>query len=186
MPLRRTDVVERALDLLDEVGFPDLTMRRLALELGVQPGALYWHFESKQSLLAAVAEAILADVEPVPAEGTWREQLAVWAEHLRQALCRRRDGAEVVASVLAMRTADVDPARGAEVVLLGAGLAPAQARLAAVNLSHFVLGHSVDAQGHAFMVRFGVAAEEDRIPPAEVFGYGVRMMLLGLQRLVEG
>ena len=32
---RRADVVARALDILGEVGLPDLTMRRLGAELGV-------------------------------------------------------------------------------------------------------------------------------------------------------
>ena len=35
-------------------------MRRLGSELGLQPGALYHHFPSKQALLAAVADKVLA------------------------------------------------------------------------------------------------------------------------------
>ena len=57
---RRDDVVARALRVLDDHGLADLTMRRLGTELGVQPSALYHHFPSKQVLLAAVADEILA------------------------------------------------------------------------------------------------------------------------------
>ncbi len=181
MPLRRQDVVQQALELLDDVGFPDLTMRRLASALGVQPGALYWHVENKQSLLAAVAEAVLAQVGPVPPHAPWPEQLRVWADQLRQALCRYRDGAEVVASVLATRTASVDPAAQAAEILRGAGMPSAQARIAGVNLLHFVLGHSVDAQGHAFMVQFGVAdSAEDEQCAADVFAAGLDIWMAGL------
>ena len=44
MQLHKRDVVEAAAALLDEYGIADLTMRRLARELSVSPGALYWHF----------------------------------------------------------------------------------------------------------------------------------------------
>lgn len=181
MPLRRPDVIAQALQVLDEVGFPDLTMRRLASALGVQPGALYWHFDDKQTLLTAVAEEILAQAGAVPADAPWDERLAVWAEELRVALCRYRDGAEVVASVLAMRTATVDPAEQAAEILRAAGWPPGPARVLGVNLLHFVLGHSVDAQGHAFMVQFGVADSRDERSPAEVFAAGLEVWLAGLR-----
>ena len=181
MPLSRPEVVAQALDLLDEVGFPDLTMRRLASALGVQPGALYWHFDDKQTLLAAVAEEILAQADPPSPGAPWEERLAAWAEQLRVALCRYRDGAEVVASVLAMRTAAVDPAGQAAEILRSAGWPEGSARVLGVNLLHFVLGHCVDAQGHAFMVQFGVADCADEQSPAEVFAAGLDVWLAGLR-----
>ncbi|MFS0702718.1 TetR family transcriptional regulator, partial [Cellulomonas sp. 179-A 4D5 NHS] len=68
MALTRAQVVAAALEILDEYGLGDLTMRRLAGSLGVQPGALYWHVANKQALLAEVADAIVAEL-PVPASG---------------------------------------------------------------------------------------------------------------------
>ncbi len=59
MRLTRDQVVGVALDLLDEVGLDNLTMRRLAAALGVKNGATYWHFPSKQALLEAMADAML-------------------------------------------------------------------------------------------------------------------------------
>ncbi len=71
MAHRRQDVVEHAIAVLDAYGLGDLSMRRLGAELGVQPSALYHHFKDKQTLLAAVADEILARGErPVP-EGDW-------------------------------------------------------------------------------------------------------------------
>ena len=60
MAHRRQDVVEHAIAVLDAYGLADLSMRRLGAELGVQPSALYHHFTDKQTLLAAVADEILA------------------------------------------------------------------------------------------------------------------------------
>src|SRR4051812_46795577 len=57
----RDDVVEAALRILDDYGLPDLTMRRLAASLDVQPSALYWHFPNKQALLAELADRIVAN-----------------------------------------------------------------------------------------------------------------------------
>ena len=80
----REDVVARALEVLDEYGLTDLTMRRLGAELGVQPSALYHHFPNKQSLLAAVADEILVrGARPLP-EREWDEQVRAVCERLRE------------------------------------------------------------------------------------------------------
>ena len=54
------DVARAALRILDDDGLADLTMRRLATRLDVQPSALYWHFPNKQSLLAELSDRIVA------------------------------------------------------------------------------------------------------------------------------
>ena len=59
MQLHKRDLVAKATEVLDNYGIADLTMRRLARELDVSPGALYWHFANKQELLGAVADRIL-------------------------------------------------------------------------------------------------------------------------------
>ena len=64
MALTRRAIVEAGLRILDEYGLGDLSMRRVADALGVQAGALYYHVPNKQSLLAAVADEILAAQPP--------------------------------------------------------------------------------------------------------------------------
>ena len=69
--LRRSDVVDTALQILARVGLPDLTMRAIGTELGVQQSALYHHFANKQAVLAAVALFLLLQALPTfaaPAE----------------------------------------------------------------------------------------------------------------------
>ncbi len=51
-------------------------MRKLATRLGVQAGALYWHFAGKQSLLDAMADRFPEDFAADLPAGSWDEQLA--------------------------------------------------------------------------------------------------------------
>jgi AcrR family transcriptional regulator len=80
--LDRDTVVARALALVDAEGLEALTIRRLAVDLGVTPMALYWHFRNKDELLDALVEHLLGTVRlpalpAVPAVGgrDWAEQL---------------------------------------------------------------------------------------------------------------
>ena len=64
--LSREVVADRALVIADAEGIEAVTIRRLATELGVTPMALYWHFRTKEDLLAGLADRVL-DAVVVPA-----------------------------------------------------------------------------------------------------------------------
>jgi TetR/AcrR family tetracycline transcriptional repressor len=193
--LSREQVLGHALAILDQYGFADLSMRRLATSLGVQPGALYWHFANKQTLLTAVAEAILSPRPPVcvptgsagtgSAPTAWEPAVRTWACGLREALLSHRDGAEVVASVLAVRPATLDPAGEIAAVLMAHAMAAAQARAAGMALLHFVIGHTVDEQGNAAMAEFGVAQAVDT-EAQERFAAGLDLFVAGLGVRLSG
>lgn len=53
--LSRTRIVDAAVDAVEEVGYEGLALRSLARRLDVTAPALYDHFDSKSSLLGAVA-----------------------------------------------------------------------------------------------------------------------------------
>jgi len=73
-PLHRTEIVDAALQLLDDEGLGALTMRRLGGELGVEGMALYRHFPNKDALVDAVAAHLLDLVElPDPETVKWRQ-----------------------------------------------------------------------------------------------------------------
>lgn len=97
--LERQQIVRTALALLDEVGFSGLTLRKLAERLHVKAAALYWHFESKQDLIDAMALAImLGEIDRfTPKSVLWQDMLADIARVNRRALTRYRDGAQVIA-----------------------------------------------------------------------------------------
>ncbi len=74
--LSRSAVVDRALALADSEGVDALTIRRIAQELGVTPMALYWHFRSKEELIAAVADRIWGEIHTdVDPSSHWSLQL---------------------------------------------------------------------------------------------------------------
>ncbi|OFE16875.1 hypothetical protein BA895_03915 [Humibacillus sp. DSM 29435] len=97
MALTREQVVETAVDLLRRYGLGDLSMRRLARELGVAPGAIYWHVDSKQELIVEVA-AVLWEQVPAPSLHLPAGEAVVgYTRALRAALVTVPDGADVVA-----------------------------------------------------------------------------------------
>lgn len=169
MPPTRHDrhsVVATALRLLDEVGLPDLSMRRLATELDVQPSALYWHFASKQELLAAVADSILRTVPEPDA----RTPVPEVARSIRDALLACRDGAEVVLSTYALRLG----ARRAQDALLLA--LDGEDQPAADALFEFILGHTMLLQQRMHAQSIGATASDDADPTPDaeaVFTAGV-------------
>jgi AcrR family transcriptional regulator len=175
MSHHRSDVVEHALEVLDRHGLADLSMRRLAADLGVQPSALYWHFANKQALLAAVADEVLrCGRRPVPAE-TWDEQVTAEAHALRDAMLAYRDGAELVATALALGLGTEDPvARLVELL----GDTPV-ARVAATTILHFVLGHVNDEQMNVQAASAG-AIVDDPLTRADTFSTGLGIVVAGI------
>ena len=81
--LSRSVVVRRAIELADSEGVDALTIRRLAQELGVTPMALYWHFRSKEELIAGVADMIWSEIRTsVDPAADWPDQLRGMLESL--------------------------------------------------------------------------------------------------------
>lgn len=78
--LSKAAVVERALALADALGLDALTIRKLAQELGVTPMALYWHFRSKEELLAALGDRVWTEI------GIDLDPAADWTDQLRSLL----------------------------------------------------------------------------------------------------
>ena len=93
MRYRRDDVVARAIEVLDAHGLDALSMRRLAGDLGVQPGALYHHFTNKDALLAAIADEILRRGRRPAEIMAWDAEVQLLCLGLRDAMRRHRDGA---------------------------------------------------------------------------------------------
>ncbi|MDF8263040.1 TetR family transcriptional regulator [Luteipulveratus flavus] len=157
MAIRRQDILAAAQRILSEYGLADLTMRRLAAELDVQPGALYWHVPNKQALLAELADDLLARVPEPSSRRRWDRQLTQLATDLRTTLLGQRDGAEVVS---ASRASSLDTShlgkRIVEIVQAG-GHTHAHASASRDALLHFVIGYTFDEQSHALMAEHGAA-----------------------------
>lgn len=78
-PLSRGRVLAAAVALVDGHGLAALTMRRLAVDLGVEAMSLYYHLPDKETLLDGVAETVVdevtAAVGPLAGDGAWKAVL---------------------------------------------------------------------------------------------------------------
>jgi TetR/AcrR family tetracycline transcriptional repressor len=137
---RRADVVAHAIKVLDAHGLDELSMRRLAAELDVQPGALYHHFASKQALLDAVAEELLRRGHRATEVVAWEAELQLTCVELRDAMLAHRDGAALVAHVHDAGGAREPEHRMAD-ALRRAGAGDDVARVGAHLLMTYVISH---------------------------------------------
>ncbi len=184
MQLHRSDVVDRAAHLLDEYGIADLTMRRLARELGVTPGALYWHFADKQELLGAVADRILEPASTSMSGAPWQQRILGIGAALRDALLSSTDGAELVSATFASGRSQVltlileqldDAAADAGFGLVNAGLA-------ARTLVYYVLGFTADEQSRLQWDAAGALPDEQSVWASNPNG----RFIFGLTLLIDG
>ncbi|WP_109780578.1 TetR/AcrR family transcriptional regulator [Streptomyces sp. CG 926] len=204
--LDRDRTVDTALDLLDEVGLDALTMRRLADAMDVRAGALYRYFATKDELLTAMAERMLAGLAATRTDGDWSERLATLARAMRTALLARRDGARVYAGTHATGPHTLGFAEALLGVLRTAGFGEQDAARSLMAVVHFVIGHTLEEQaalwqpaeggGAADPERLRLAAEPERYPQlaavlptltsgdfAGHFDFGLSLLLRGLRAL---
>jgi AcrR family transcriptional regulator len=87
-PLSRQRVLETAIKLADERGVAELTMRKLAKELGVEAMSLYNHVANKGDLLDGMVDLVFAEIAPPAAGGDWKGELRKRAVSTREALLR--------------------------------------------------------------------------------------------------
>lgn len=153
------DVVTGALAVLDQFGLEFCSMRRVASSLGVQPSALYHHVPDKQTLLALMADRIVAGV----AVGDDPEKAAL---ALREAMLSVRDGADVVATASAFRLGD-----SRIETELAALTSPDVAR----TLLLYVFGHTQATQMHRQAAAVGLLSEDPDLDPS--FSRGLALIL---------
>ena len=97
--LSRNRLAAAALALIDRDGLEACSTRKLGAALGVEAMAIYHHFPSKERLLDAVAERLLAEMALPPPDGDWIGWLR-GAAHAYRAIAKRHPNAFVL---LAMR-----------------------------------------------------------------------------------
>lgn len=198
--LKRADVIEGALNLLDDEGLDALTLRGLGKRLGVRASALYRHFPSKEALLDAMAEAVLEGVADDLEGDDWSERFRCLARRLRQALLAHRDGARLVAGTYVAGKNTVGAGEAGFSFLLEAGLPKKEAGWVMFATFYYVLGHTIEEQAQARLPsdddwRARLAASDVPISsefasalsavldsnPAERFDYGIEILVEGIR-----
>lgn len=165
-------IVDAAERLVAEEGFDGLSMRKLARACGVGAMTLYGYVPTKDDLLGALAERLLADIDlPSPTEGDWAYRVAAVFHAVRRAFLAHP---ELVAVVAAHRVDGLSAYRGAEIVfgaLREAGLDDAQLISAFSTLTSYTVGATQREIGLA-----GRAGVRDALPgitalPSEGFDH---------------
>src|ERR1700757_5449113 len=89
-PLSRERVLRAAIALADARGAEELTMRKLAKELGVEAMSLYNHVANKTDLLDGMVDIVFSEIDAPAAGGDWKAELRKRAVSTREALNRHR------------------------------------------------------------------------------------------------
>jgi AcrR family transcriptional regulator len=142
--LDQAQIVKAALELLDEVGLDELTMRRVAERLDVKAASLYRHVRDKEELLVLLGDEISGEIPLVSPQGSWRGRLSQMARNVRSALAEHRDTARLLAATPPMGPRRLKHIESLLGVLKDAGLKPQDACRVAYHCNNFVTEFAAD------------------------------------------
>ncbi|TVL90574.1 TetR/AcrR family transcriptional regulator [Streptomyces sp. SAJ15] len=186
--LSRERIVANALALVDAEGLQAVSTRRLAAELGVSGPSLYNHFTTKDEILDAVADTVVAqvdlsmftdDADADSDSGDWRGALHAWARSYRAALSDHPHIVPFLAQGPGRRPAGLRMADAVFGTLVAAGWPPAQATHVGALLRYFVAGSALGSFARGFVDDAGA------YDPADYPHLGRAHLLPGHQRQVD-
>lgn len=150
--LSRDRIRDAALTLIDRDGLPELSMRRLAAELGVQAASLYGHYPTKDDLLDDIARGIMARVDTSAfATGDWRHGLTAWARSYRAALATHPNFVPYLAAGPGKREENLRAADAVHGGLVNAGWPPREATLIGAATRYIVMGSTLGSFSRGFV-----------------------------------
>src|SRR5262245_47329486 len=86
--LSRETIAAAALAIADTEGFTAVSMRRVAEELGAGTMSLYYYVKTKAELVAAMDDALMAEVVVPTLPKHWRKALTAIAQRTRDVFIR--------------------------------------------------------------------------------------------------
>ncbi|MFB9995449.1 TetR/AcrR family transcriptional regulator [Deinococcus oregonensis] len=148
-PLSPALICQTALELIQQGGLEQLSMRSLAGALKVDPMAIYHHIPNKGALLHAVHNTVLGELfeEEIP-PGAWQDQLKQLARRYRTVALRHP---QVFPSLIASGETTANEHRALALMLsylLNAGLEPQATIQAGDTLFAFVTGFALVETTH--------------------------------------
>jgi TetR/AcrR family tetracycline transcriptional repressor len=197
MKIRREQIIDTGILLLDRDGLEGVTLRRVATELHVHAGALYWHVRNKQDLLDEMANTLLseqfAQVEGPASGKDWVEWLQEICQRLRQAMLAHREGARVVAGASFGRAVLLKHLVETIIEnLMAAGFSLRLASLACMTVLSYVYGFVIEEQAAPTPEIIRKYASDDSILAAlfrenQANNYTTDMYFLeGLEMILDG
>ncbi|MEY2444823.1 MAG: hypothetical protein QOE00_1403 [Ilumatobacteraceae bacterium] len=94
-------IVSRAIDVMDERGYEQFSVRKLGEAIGADPTAIYRHFRNKDELLRAMGDRVLTGVVDDLPTGSWSDCI--------RELCIRIRAANLAQPALAMLVRGAPP-----------------------------------------------------------------------------
>lgn len=169
--LSREGIVAAALALVDAEGLDGLSTRRLAAELGVSGPSLYNHVATKDELIDAVVDCVVADVDVSAFAGldsasasasaaaaavaagqvpAWRAALAMWARSYRAALAAHPNVVPALAQGTGRRPAQLRIADAVFGGLVDAGWPRREATSIGALMRSLVIGSALGSFAGSF------------------------------------
>ncbi|MDW5564209.1 MAG: TetR/AcrR family transcriptional regulator C-terminal domain-containing protein [Methanomassiliicoccus sp.] len=203
--------IRAALEVLDEEGLDNVTLRKIASKIGIQAPTLYWHFKNKSDLIDDMAEAILKDggmydLQPPKDKNAWTEWLTQTAHTLRRAMLSHRDGGRIVAGASFRSKAMQKLKLTSLQVLHGAGFDHLQSSLGSETITDYVWGYVIEEQANPtvtsgqspelsmmrdttdsseMMLMDQTMDEWSKHAPEELFNWGLQTIISGLKMRLE-
>ncbi|QTE30493.1 TetR/AcrR family transcriptional regulator [Pengzhenrongella sicca] len=156
-PLSPERIVDAAIALADREGLEGLSMRKLGVDLGVDPMSVYHHVADKSALLALMVDRVVGQVEPVRVGG-WAEALRGTILGARATMLRHPWAAKVLAAGTEATPAIIGYVDAILGILRGGGLTVGLAHHALHVLGSRILGFSQDLFDDAAEPRPDLAA----------------------------
>jgi AcrR family transcriptional regulator len=142
--LSRQRIVEAATAIIDQEGLGALSTRRLARELRVQAPSLYNHFATKEEILDAVGDAIIAGVDlSMFGRDPWPQALTSWARVYRSAFAAHPNVVPFLVHGPGRRPAALRLADAVYGALVDAGWPPGHATRIGATMRYFVAGSAL-------------------------------------------
>ncbi len=88
IPLNKQRVLGAAVALADRGGLGSLSMRKLALELGVEAMSLYHHVANKDEILDGIVDVVFSEIDLPSGQADWKAAMRRRAISAREALLR--------------------------------------------------------------------------------------------------
>jgi AcrR family transcriptional regulator len=159
--LSKQRIVDAATAIVDADGMDALSTRRLAAELEVRAPSLYNHFATKDEILDAIGDAVLAGVD-LSMFGTlsWDVALERWARAYRAAFAAHPNLVPFLSRGPARRPAALRVADAVYGALVDAGWPPRHATRIGATMRYFVAGSALGSFALGFVDDPAVYAEE--------------------------
>lgn len=149
--IKRLQVLETALILLNREGIEGLTMRKLADALNIKAASLYWHFSNKQALLEGMADHIVAAVAvDFQYNNNWITNLIEITSQLRNALLQHRDAARVFAGTYVVSDNVLRINNALIKTFMQTGISVEKAASCTMTVFYFTLGCCIEQQSSTF------------------------------------